>query len=115
MKPSSLLLRCYARRSEGVWVAVCIDLCLAAQADTFEEARAKLDAQIMDYVYDALAGEDRAHAEELLSRRAPLSQRLEYHGIRLVQSLAATLHLTLGLTKRAKGFKRPLPLTPQHA
>lgn len=77
MKAQNLILRCYLKRSHGQFVAVCVDLCLAAQADTIKEAKAKLDAQIFSYVEEALTV-DRAAADMLLSRKAPLGQQLEY-------------------------------------
>ena len=54
MKAPELILRCYLKKRDGQWVAVCIDLCLAAQADTASEARRRLEAQIVDYVEEAL-------------------------------------------------------------
>lgn len=77
-------VRCYAKRIDGQWVAVCIDLCLAAQADTYQEAKAKLEAQIQEYVYEALTI-DREHAQDLLNRKAPLANRIEYLLIRLAE------------------------------
>lgn len=84
MKAPNLILRCYAKREEGQWVAVCLDLCLAAQHDTLEGARSLLEEQIVSYVEEALTV-DRASAEMLLSRKAPLSQRIEYHIIAAAQ------------------------------
>jgi len=80
--PQHLLVRCYAKREGGLWVAFCVDFTLAAQADTLDEAKRKLDGQIREYVHDALIGADRAHAGQLLTRRAPLSFWLEYWLIR---------------------------------
>lgn len=34
MRRSPFYVRCYAKQTGGVWVAVCVDLCLAAQAET---------------------------------------------------------------------------------
>lgn len=77
MKAPELVLRCYLKHRDNQWVAVCIDLCLAAQADTAADARRRLEAQIVDYVEEALTV-DKAFAAELLRRKAPLYQRLEY-------------------------------------
>jgi len=77
------LLRCYAEKSDGLWIAVCIDLSLAAQADTMVEAKQKLHGQIVDYVQEAVTV-DRQHAYQLLNRKAPLSQILRYHWIKLM-------------------------------
>lgn len=74
-------VRGYAERQCDQWVAVCLDFTLAAQADTLEEVRSKLDAQIEDYLYDALQGDARAHAYQLLQRRAPLYFWLKYWSI----------------------------------
>ena len=77
--PVELVVRCYAKKDQGKWQAFCLDLCLAAQADTFEAAKLKLEDMIGSYVYDAVAGEDREHASYLLSRKAPLIYRLKYY------------------------------------
>lgn len=77
MKPANLTLRCMAWNESGQWVAACIDFTLAAQGSTLDEAKARLHEQIVTYVTEAL-GVDSAHVEELLSRRAPLYDRLRY-------------------------------------
>lgn len=83
MKPNELIVRCFAeRRADGVWQAFSIELGLAAQADSFPEVKQKLEAQIADYVYEALTI-DRAHADELLSRQASLQIRLKYMKLRM--------------------------------
>ena len=69
MQPKHLLLRCYAEQERGQWVAVCIDLGLSAQRDTYRDARRALDSQIYAYLYDALIGEDRAYADQLTDPR----------------------------------------------
>lgn len=86
MRRRPFYVRCYAKKAGDQWVAVCVDLCLAAQAPSFDEAKRKLDAQVQSYVIEALTV-DREHASELLSRRAPLANRLEYWGIRLLQKI----------------------------
>ena len=107
MNPKTLLLRCYAREeTDGQWSDVCLDLCLAAQGDSFEEARKKLEEQIAEYVYDAVAGEDREYAADLLSRKAPLSQWLEYYWYKLINRLT---HRKDG---PHKPFDETLPLIP---
>lgn len=89
MRLQDLILRCYAMKDGNAWVAVCIDLCLSAQGDDFNQAKAALDAQIKDYLYDALEGEDKPFAAQLLMRKAPIMQRLQYHWIKT----AINLHL----------------------
>jgi len=79
MNPKQLIIKCYAEHENGVWVALCLDFNLAAQSDSFEDAKVKLEAMIKEYVYDALVGEDQIYASQLLSRRAPLSAWLKYY------------------------------------
>ena len=79
MRPEKLVVRCYAEREGDQWQAFCLDLCLAAQDDTFEGAKQKLEAMIGEYIVDALCGEDKAFADQLLTRRAPLRYWLKYY------------------------------------
>jgi hypothetical protein len=77
--PISLLVRCFAVEEAGQWQAFSLQFGLAAQADSFPEAKQKLESMIDSYLFDALAGEDRKHASELLARRAPASVYLRYY------------------------------------
>jgi len=90
------------------WQAFCVDLCLTAQGDSFQEAKQKLGQMMLEYVYDALAGEDSEFAEPLLNRKAPLSQMATYHYIALMHRIGL---LRDGIHKL---FKKPMPLVPQH-
>ena len=67
-------LRCMAYQQNGVYVAACLDLSLAAQADTMQDAVKKLDEQIKDFFTEALSEPE--YAKQLLSRKAPLSMWL---------------------------------------
>jgi len=84
MKANELILRCYAEKQDTQWVALCLDLTLAAQADTFEEAREKLAAMVVDYVTDALSVENRPYLSQLIPRPAPLKYWLKFwvYGLR---------------------------------
>jgi len=107
IRAKKLMLRCYANKRNGQWQAFCIDLCLAVQADSFPEAREKLEHQMLEYIYDALAGEDKEFAEQLLNRKAPFSQIATYHWIHLLHRIGIFrdgLH---------KVFKEPMSLVPQ--
>lgn len=70
-------LRCMAYKQDGVFVAICLDLSLAAQADTLHEAKDKLEEQIHSFVEEAIAEPQYAKAL-LLERKAPLSLWLKY-------------------------------------
>lgn len=107
IRTRNLMLRCYANKDGDQWQAFCIDMCLAAQGDSFHEVKQKLERMMAEYVYDALAGEDREYAEQLLNRKAPLSQRLTYHVIWLLHRIGVFRD---GLHKL---FKEPMPLVPQ--
>ena len=106
MKPRQLLLRCMAQQRDNQWQAFCLDFDLAAQADTLDEAKRKLELQVEEYVYDALAGEDRQYADQLLTRRAPLSLWAQYYGFGLLKKFVEV--------RSNRRFKEPIPLVPQH-
>lgn len=107
MKPNDLLLRCYANKEGEQWQVFCIDFGLAAQGDSFKEVESNLYAMISEYLYDALVGEDKAYAHQLLKRRAPIKQiATYYYSIRYrIGMLKDDLH---------KLFKATIPLVPQN-
>jgi len=78
---------------------------LRTQGDTFDEVKGKLEAQVKDYVHEALTV-DRAHADDLLRRKAPLGQRLAYYLIWLGQ---AFLGRRAGRVRHA--FEELVPVT----
>lgn len=84
MKTEQLTLRCFGEEKNGQWTLVCVDLCLSAQASTVEKAKKKLEAQIKDYLFDALVGEDKQYANQLLNRKAPISLRAKYHYVAFI-------------------------------
>jgi hypothetical protein len=108
MKTYQLIVRCYAISDEGQWIAFCLDFDLAAQADNFEQAKAKLENMIKDYVFDALVGEDKDYAKQLLSRKAPLLEWLKYYFYLFRYRFS---HAKKGWYRQ---FNEPLPLTPYH-
>lgn len=79
MAPKDLILRCYCEEKGNVWQAFCIDLNLAAQGSSFQDSKNKLHKQIVSYLNDALTGEDRKYAAQLLSRKSPVAFRIKYH------------------------------------
>ncbi|MFI8479622.1 hypothetical protein ACIGCM_03535 [Pseudomonas sp. NPDC078700] len=86
MSNNPFVLRCYAEKKNGLWIAACPQFTLAAQGESFEEAKGKLESQIKSYVVEALTV-DKAHAAELLSRKAPLAVRLRYSAKALAYSI----------------------------
>lgn len=103
MNPNQLIFKCYAEQEGECWVAVCLNFNLAAQADTFEEAKAKLESMIVEYVHDALVGEDKPYAAQLLTRHAPFALWLRYQLIRLTMAFAHS---------QQKIFDETMPMRP---
>ena len=83
MSAKEIVLRCFAKKENNYWVAVCVDLSLATQADSFEAAQQKLDEQVKSYINEALSIH-REYADELLTRKAPLSLMIEYYKIKVL-------------------------------
>jgi hypothetical protein len=68
-------LRCFAEKSDSGWQAICVDLDIAVQGDSFEEVKELLDSDIAMYLESvAELPEDDRH--RLLNRRAPLLTRM---------------------------------------
>ena len=84
----SSLLRCYIKQEQDQWIAVCIDLNLATQADSSNEAKQKLEAMIKSYVTEAFTIY-KNYAEQLLSLKAPFSLILEYYFAVFIQKIKA--------------------------
>lgn len=109
-----LEVRCFAEPiGEGAWQAFCVDLDLAAQAESFSSVRRKLDSMIDDYVTDAILGQDREYCEKLLSRKSPLSLRARYHAIVAVTKATHALRLAGdGITGAIAFVERPQARIP---
>nr|VFK47410.1 MAG: hypothetical protein BECKTC1821E_GA0114239_10841 [Candidatus Kentron sp. TC]VFK48559.1 MAG: hypothetical protein BECKTC1821D_GA0114238_10621 [Candidatus Kentron sp. TC]VFK61896.1 MAG: hypothetical protein BECKTC1821F_GA0114240_10651 [Candidatus Kentron sp. TC] len=75
----SKLLHCYVEKKEGIWQAFCLDFTLAAQGESRDDSIKKLELMIEEYVHDAVYGENKKHAKQLLSRRAPLVYWVKYY------------------------------------
>ncbi|MBW2167487.1 MAG: hypothetical protein JRG74_15810 [Deltaproteobacteria bacterium] len=87
MGPKQTTLRCYAEKKDDIWQAFCIDLNLAVQGETQDEVRAKLHQQIVSYLHDALEGDDKKYAAQLLNRKAPIGFRVKYTLYRIYRTL----------------------------
>lgn len=112
MKPQQLLLRCYAERQQnGEWFAICLDLNLAAQADTQQEVKNKLHAQIGHYVREAITV-DAEYADQLLQRKAPLFFFARYYWLRLRCWLRSGTDRRLASAEGKRAFMEPMPLVP---
>jgi len=98
-----LVVRCLALKRGSYWVAMCVDLDLAVQADTMAQARKLLKGQISSYVADA-TGVDSDHALALLGRKAPIRYVLLYYYAKLVHN-----------ARKALSFDAAMPLVPASA
>jgi hypothetical protein len=107
MRIDDIVLRCYAERErDGSWFAICLDLNLAVQADSPKEAKAKLHAQIAQYVREAFTS-DKEYIGDLLPRKAPLSFFLRYYFIR---AICAMRGMPRHSTSPKRIFNEHLPL-----
>jgi len=111
IKPHQLVLRCYAEKKGDQWQAFCLEFDLAAQAESFPEVKKRLESQIGTYVIDALVGEDREYAHQLLNRRAPLSKWVKFYFYRAITPILAVSRAS----KTHKPFCEPVPLVPAYA
>lgn len=75
-------IRCMAYQHNQLFIAICLDLSLSAQADTMDEAISKLDAQVKDYLDEAFA--DPTYTYQLLNRPAPLSLWFKYYWLKFL-------------------------------
>jgi hypothetical protein len=108
IKPQQLILRCYAEQKGHVWQAFCLDLNLAVQGNSRAEVKGKLHSQISEYLHDALVGEDRAYANQLLKRRAPLGFWVKYYCYK------TAYHFQLAHNGIREFFDEVMPLTVAH-
>ena len=106
VSPYRLLVRCLVERYGNQWQAFSLEFGLAVQSDSMLEAKRRLDAMIESYVTDALTGEDRKHAYELLTRKATWRVYVRYYKLRTIIYLLAKT----GRSKNAATYYEPLPL-----
>lgn len=75
-----IYLRCYIEKeAENLWVACCLDFCLAAQAESHAEVQKKLNRMIRDHLDFIKIEEDRSFACQLYTRRAPWPDWVKYY------------------------------------
>jgi hypothetical protein len=104
--PFQYVIRCVVEKKGNQWQAFSLELGLAAQADTGADARQKLESMIHSYIDEAVYGEDRAYAYDLLSRKGTWRVYLLYY-------LASAVSFVRGVNGYAT-FSESLPLMPQH-
>jgi hypothetical protein len=87
-----ILVRCLIEHKGKVWQAFSLEFGLAVQGESEKEVRHRLETVINSYIYDALVGEDREHAEELMSRRATGVVYLKYFFQKIVAKFRSNHH-----------------------
>lgn len=103
--PCQLTVRCLMEEvSPTQFQAFSLEFGLAVQAESEHEAKVKLERMIDHYLRDALLGEDREHAYDLLNRRATWSVYARYYA-----ALAAIR--CMGLFN-GRAYHEPVPLAP---
>lgn len=80
-------LRCYAKRVDNQWVAMCIDLSLVAQDEKADIAMKKLHEQIESYMNDIISGDEKEYFHDLFPRKSPLIYRAEYQFARFISKI----------------------------
>jgi hypothetical protein len=111
--PFPLLVRCLLEQNGNYWQAFSLEFGLAVQANTKQEAKRKLEIMIYSYLFDALVGEDRDHAEELLRRRATPSVYVKYYACKAIGAIESLIGR--GRHNGNQGnciYNEPVPLTP---
>ncbi|MFN9621719.1 MAG: hypothetical protein ACK587_02615 [Cyanobacteriota bacterium] len=99
------------RHKDGQWIVACLDFDLAAQDDTFLDAKARIDRQIESYI--KMATED-PELKYLLSRKAPLTDWIVFHAVSMASNIASRFnnHRDRMSEFLSAGFKS---YTQQHA
>lgn len=110
--PFPLLVRCLLEQNENYWQAFSLEFGLAVQASTKSEAKRKLELMIYSYLFDALVGEDRDHAEELLRRRATPSVYAKYYACLAFRTFKSLIGRRQNGNQGNCIYSEPVPLTP---
>jgi hypothetical protein len=112
IRPIRLVVRCLIERVGDQWQEFSLEFGLAVQGESCLNVRRKLASMIECYVPDALCGEDREHAYELLvHRKATWRVYLRYYRVWLALHVAAFMRAS----NDAMIYREPLPLEPKHS
>jgi hypothetical protein len=105
--PIQLVVHCIAQHKKGQWQAFSLEFGLAAQGESLQDVKRRLDSMVHSYVFDAL-GEDRSHALQLLRRKATWDVYVKYY---LADVISRTKRIW-GATNETIAFSEPLHLAP---
>lgn len=101
---SNMSVLCVAKGFPGDWEAMCLDLDIAVQGESFDEVRELLHGAIETYIEDA-SREDDATARRLLTRRAPFGVRAKW----LIGQIVHQLRHASGDRELRATFDMPCP------
>ncbi len=82
MKLNQLVLRCYAKKTDHGWHAVCLDLNLVADGENYKEAADNLHKMAFSYINEALTT-NKEYLKDLIPRKAPMYFFGIYYFLRL--------------------------------
>jgi len=83
IRPSNLVLRCYAHPIEnGKWYGVCLELNLSAEAESVEQIQKQIKEIIVSYIETVVDTDDYQSVSRLLNRKAPIDKWLKYYWIK---------------------------------
>ena len=77
MSKKQFALRCYVKPDDNDFIAMCIDLTLAAKGKTLQEAKNNLHELMISYFQDL----NKNNCKDLFPRPAPLSFKLDYYKV----------------------------------
>jgi hypothetical protein len=105
----SFFVRCLIEHRGGQWQGFSLEYGLAVQGTSQRDVQRRLERVILSYIHDALVGEDREHADLLLSRRATFAVYCRYYYFRLLS------YLRFGSNGSSdhKAYREPLALEPR--
>ena len=77
-------LKCYGSQLiSGKWYGICLNFNLAAEAETIDELKTKLNRMIKSYIEAVIDTNDPDSIPVLLSRRASLLSWLKYYALKM--------------------------------
>lgn len=102
-------MRCIIERRRDVWEGFSLEYGLAVEGTSAQDVQRRIETMISSYLFDALMGEDREHAELLLSRRATIGVYFRYY----LYKIGSDLRPSHGGPSDHKAFRAPLALEPR--
>lgn len=104
-----ILVRCLIEHTGDQWQAFTLEYGLAVQGSSLNDVKRRLESATKSYLYDSLVGEDRDHADSLLSRKATADVYFRYYRTRLLSYLG---FYSSGSDDH-KTYRAPLALEPR--